>query len=507
MKPVFTYFGPPGTGKTTTLLDRVEELLDEGVSPKKIGYFAFTRKAAYEARDRASQKFSRSSDDFPFFQTLHSLAFRCLGLSGSDVIKESDLREFAKKEPIGDLNFMERTQDENFTMLRCNEPVMRCIDLARSSLEGPEKAYNNPNIRLNIRLYHFLHIYSEYEKFKRLHGLLDFTDMIINLVKEPSLIPSFHTTFIDEAQDLTPLQHELLTRISESSDQCFAAGDDDQGIYQWAGASISRFLGLKGGSQVLDQSYRIPRAVHDIADRVARRIRRRHPKVWKPRSENGSITHVSTPDSLDFNNGEDWLCLSQARFMMDPLADFLIKSGHYFTRGGNPSLEKKVLGAIKSWAHLNKGEGLSHKDALQLYDHIVVGPNLQRGFKSQLKAADESDIFTLDILRQHFGLTGEGDWQTVLDRIKDEPRAYATALQKRGVNIFEEPKIKISTIHGAKGGEAQNVLLDLSLTGNALATFQKDPDSGHRLLYVGITRAKQNLYLQHPENRQRGWII
>ena len=44
--------GPPGTGKTETLLDRVEDHLKE-TDPNKIGFFAFTQKAAYEARDRA----------------------------------------------------------------------------------------------------------------------------------------------------------------------------------------------------------------------------------------------------------------------------------------------------------------------------------------------------------------------------------------------------------------------------------------------------------------------
>ena len=55
---MFRYFGPPGTGKTTTLLNQVDELLVSGMSPNEIGYFAFTRKAAHEARDRAVVRFN-----------------------------------------------------------------------------------------------------------------------------------------------------------------------------------------------------------------------------------------------------------------------------------------------------------------------------------------------------------------------------------------------------------------------------------------------------------------
>ena len=71
--------GPPGTGKTTTLLNEVDRYLKQ-TDPDKIGYFSFTQKAAYEARDRAMSKFNFSEDDLPYFRTLHSLAFRRLGI-------------------------------------------------------------------------------------------------------------------------------------------------------------------------------------------------------------------------------------------------------------------------------------------------------------------------------------------------------------------------------------------------------------------------------------------
>ena len=74
--------GPPGTGKTTTLLNLVDEFIQDGVRPKQIGYFSFTKKAATEAASRAADKFSLDIDnDLTFFRTLHSYAFNRVEIS------------------------------------------------------------------------------------------------------------------------------------------------------------------------------------------------------------------------------------------------------------------------------------------------------------------------------------------------------------------------------------------------------------------------------------------
>ena len=507
---MFRYFGPPGTGKTTTLLNQVDELLAGGMSPNEIGYFAFTRKAAHEARDRAVARFNLDPEkDFMYFRTMHSLAFKVLGMNGSEVLGDKELKAFGKETGV-DLTSsgVEHIADDGFKVTKSNNPILRAFDLARNTLLGPSYAYND--MELHIPFYEFEHLYKEYERFKEINGLKDFTDMMVELANKPGNIPALKVVFLDEAQDLTPLQWQVAHHLSDRSDRMFVAGDDDQGIYRWAGADINHFVGLDGGSEVLSQSYRVPRSIHRIADSVVQRIRHRQKKVWSPRQEEGSVERTYDESTVQFGDGE-WLVLAQANYMMDDLAGRLSSSGHYFERKGSPSLKKSVRNAIGSWNYLQEGAGheVSMKEAVNLYDHISSGAGrLKRGAKKMLGGADEQDLFSLSVLRQHFGLeTPDVTWDMALDRMADEDRAYASALINRGVNIFQKPKIKLSTIHGAKGGEADNVLLFTDLSGKALKDMEENPDDAHRVLYVGITRAKKNLVLKMPENSQRGWSI
>ena len=93
IRNVQVILGPPGTGKTTTLLRIVEDALSRGVPPERIAYLAFTRKAAYEAQERAMTQFGFDEARFPFFRTLHSLAFRELGLQRDKVMTNKHYRQ------------------------------------------------------------------------------------------------------------------------------------------------------------------------------------------------------------------------------------------------------------------------------------------------------------------------------------------------------------------------------------------------------------------------------
>ena len=76
--------------------------------------------------------------------------------------------------------------------------------------------------------------------------------------------PSFKLSMLDEAQDLSPLQWDIAHAIDAKSERMYCAGDDDQAIYKWSEADVEHFINLPGGSEVLEQSFRIPRLVHEV---------------------------------------------------------------------------------------------------------------------------------------------------------------------------------------------------------------------------------------------------
>ena len=136
--------GPPGTGKTTTLLNKVDDYLKE-TDPDKVGYFAFTQKAAYEARDRAIKKFNLTEDDLPYFRTLHSLAFNNLGLKEENVMNELHYKAIGQTCGI-QIQYASYERDAWNGIFSSSSEYLNLINLARvkrisTNLSGFEEVY------------------------------------------------------------------------------------------------------------------------------------------------------------------------------------------------------------------------------------------------------------------------------------------------------------------------------------------------------------------------------
>ena len=119
--------------------------------------------------------------------------------------------------------------------------------------------------------------------------------------------------------------------------------------------------------------------------------------------------------------------------------------------------------------------------------------------------ADEDRPYKIQDLVQDFGLKHQDPWNIGLKRIPEETRVYLESCEKKGENVGSKPRIHISTIHGAKGAEADNVLLLTDFNYPNERRLRYNPhlmDDEKRVFYVGLTRAKEQLHLIHPMNTQ-----
>jgi DNA helicase-2/ATP-dependent DNA helicase PcrA len=478
----------------------MDQELERGVSPARIGYFSFTRKAANEAKERAVAKFPDLNPDldFPWFRTLHSLAYRCLSVSNKDMMSPEHFKEFAKEAGI---EVIVQAGDEDF-MVKSDHPILNEINIARIRGEDLRTYYNRS--QLAIEWYHFEYVERCYRHYKQRNNLLDFTDLLERILLEPERLPRLETLIIDEAQDLSRLQWDLVQILIERSSRVYVAGDDQQAIFNWAGADVGSFLGIEGHPIILQQSYRLPRKIHALAQKVGNRIRQKQEKVWFPREEEGQIEYYNNFEDVDVTQGH-WLILAATNYLLNDTHNWLKSQGLLFERNGQKSIPTAVLSAVLGWEALRKGKEIPFTVVKQIYKYLG-SDFIKRGHKT-LPKADPEAMYDLSRLKDQHGLLTDAIWHKALVKIAEDQRDYIVSLLRRKTSLNSEAQIKLSTIHGAKGGEADNVLLITDLSGKFVREYDKNPDDIHRLLYVGITRARQSLHVVLPKDMRKGFML
>jgi DNA helicase-2/ATP-dependent DNA helicase PcrA len=300
--------GPPGTGKTTTLLDLVDEFLRSGIDSKRIGYFSFTRKAAEEASSRAAEKFNLDAqDDLPFFRTLHSLAFRTLGVKREQVMQTRDYKDFGSKVGISVRLQHANNSDSDGTFTSDNE-YLSMINKARVTERDVMDLYDDNNHYLDIERDTLYLLDRELKRYKQEKGMIDYADMLERFV-EQDVSPSFDVLFIDEAQDLSPLQWRMVRSLWAKAGKTYIAGDDDQAIFKWAGADVDTFIALKEEvDQIRHTRTVLSEFLVDQYTNYHKSIIRtctanRYEKAYKPREEIGKLNRYSDITQVDMSQG------------------------------------------------------------------------------------------------------------------------------------------------------------------------------------------------------------
>jgi len=489
-------YGPPGTGKTTKLIKYAKTFYKLGTPLDKIGYFAFTKKAAEEAINRMLDAYPKlQRKNLKYFRTLHSLAFWKLGMNKSQVMQDEHYMDIGSKLGIEVTIYSNGQESTGF--VDSDSEYFNLINAARIKGISIEEEYNTGMYSYELEK-NLLHILSaELDNYKTSFKLRDFTDMIEQF-NVSEMCPKYDIVFIDESQDLSPIQWKMVDIIRQNSKYVILAGDDDQAIYGWAGADVKTFQNISAKKDIiLPQSHRVPKSVQVIADKILDRIpdERRIKKHWKARGEEGSVSHLTSIEDVPLAEG-DWLVLARTNDRLTKLKPVLREMGIYFQLKGRKSFKATLFRSILNYIRWQKGELLSLsevKDILE-YSPLLVLDN-----------PTEERLYDL----KEFQFDRRAPWYDIFT-VDPEECLYIREMLRNGEKLSKDARVKLSTIHSAKGGEATNVLLILDTTRTIREATEKSlvkEDEENRVWYVGVTRTSQNLYIMSAKKEAKGYDI
>lgn len=530
-------FGPPGTGKTTTMAAMIGDAIQKH-GPEAVLVTSFTRAAAAEIGGRDIDGVKAA--------TLHSHCWRALD---RPEIAETYISS-SKNEKITPWNACYPHLTMSAQKIDTDADIPEMGDAPGDELMAEAQRLRGmliPRDRWsNAMAVHFSELWDDW---KSQNGLSDFTDLIERCLVEVPYAPGGASIgFVDEAQDMTPLQMKLIRRWGQWMNTLVMAGDDDQILYAWAGATPEAFLEPAlppEQMRVLSQSRRIPRAVHERAERWIGQIGVRQPKAYNPRDEEGVVARTGATwtapeallEALGNRSGHSKMVLASCGYMLDPLLKLMraegipfwnqyrLKAGHWNPLGsagpGKVSATERLLAFLRfdegtwgassrtwtgrelaMWVAALNAKGVLHHGAKKAIEDIDT-------HDEPLSWDDLATWFTDDAMGHMFDC--DLDWfeENLLSARKRGMSFPLQVTRKRGgAALLERPEITIGTIHSVKGGEASSVFLFPDLSQRGFWEGWHGPraaqDNVRRLAYVGMTRASRALVLCSPAS-QMAW--
>jgi len=391
--------------------------------------------------------------------------------------------------------------NEHTGLFTTKSDLLRIVQLAKLRGITPEQQFNLKEHSQDITTYQLKQFVHDLNQYKKDYNLIDFTDMITEFIKSDKS-PKFDVVFIDEAQDLSQTQWTMAKSIWDKTNDTYIAGDDDQAIFRWAGADVDSFIAQTGKIMQLTQSYRIPQVVHDIASKIVTRIQNRLPKEWRPKTQRGLLSYYDDFEQVNMKEG-NWLVLARTRFMLNALEEVLYSKGIFYQNKFKKNYEQDLYDAVVDWENLRKGSLIS-TDKINRIVSYMSPKNYQ---KEQLQYLNKDAHYGIDELYKNRGLNTKAVWYESFDNAPEKKVRYIRRMRENGEELNKSPRITLSTIHGVKGGEQDNVVLLTDLSNNTQRNYEKNPDDENRLFYVGATRAKDHLHIIRPKDIYKGYKI
>ena len=592
-----------GSGKTRVLTTRIGHLIeDKGVQPANILAITFTNKAANEMRERVEETLESDASDM-WISTFHSCCVRILrkdinriGYNRSFVIYDSADQVTLVKDCLKELNLNDKVFEPKM--------IISTISGAKDKLYDP-KQFKAMHMNDN-RMSKIADVYALYQDRLKRNSALDFDDLIFKTVEllksDKEVLDYYRNRFkyimVDEYQDTSKAQYELIKILAKEHQNICVVGDDDQSIYGWRGADIRNILEFeKDYDDVhvvkLEQNYRSTQIILDAANTViSNNIERKRKRLWSEKKDGELIKIQVAQDEIeesDFvadmiakisreqnRSYKDFAVLYRANAQSRSVEDALNRSQiPYNIYGGTKFYERKEIKDLIAYLRViqnpqddisikriinvpRRGIGLRTIEKIEdraslkqesIYSVLIdIETNSEISTKARNSISEFVDnvIGTLRTMREvypvskliekviesidYYGYIDElykGDKEEAEER-KDNVKEFISVAMEfeqnseekdletflTGVALTSESseeeeidKVSLMTIHTSKGLEfpvvsivgMEDGLFPIARAVRSMSDSEIEEE--RRLCYVGITRAKEILYLTLTQKR------
>ena len=590
-----------GSGKTRVLTTRIGYLMeDKNVKAENILAITFTNKAANEMRERVEETLEGTDTKEMWITTFHSCCVRILrksinkiGYNRSFVIYDSPDQITLIKDCMRELDISDKAFDPKY--------VLSCISNAKDKLYSPKK-YMQLN-EGDISKTKIGEIYALYQDRLKRNSALDFDDLIMKTVELfnecPDILDFYRNKFryimVDEYQDTSKAQYELIKLLAKQHQNICVVGDDDQSIYGWRGADIRNILEFERDYDdvhviKLEQNYRSTQIILDAANYLIKNnIERKRKKLWSDKKE-GQLIKIQLAENEieegDFISNtinymrryedreyKDFAVLYRANAQARSVEDALNRAQiPYNIYGGIKFYERKEIKDIIAYLRViqnpqddislkriinvpRRGIGLRTIEKIEdraslkeesIYSVLIdIEDNSDISRKARASISEFvdlmstlrsfTDVYTVSqVIEKILDVTGykdellkeknnEGE-----DRLENLQELISVALEfesgseDKSLEAFltsialnaepsddeeQEDRVSLMTIHSSKGLEFPVVFLagmeeKIFPIARAIQSMRdSDIEEERRLCYVGITRAKEELFLTLTRKR------
>lgn len=592
-----------GSGKTRVLTTRIGHLIeDKGVQPSNILAITFTNKAANEMRERVEETLGSNVNDM-WISTFHSCCVRILrkdinriGYNRSFVIYDSADQVTLVKDCLKELNLSDKVFEPKM--------IISTISGAKDKLYDP-KQFKAMHMNDN-RMSKIADVYALYQDRLKRNSALDFDDLIFKTVEllksDKEVLDYYRNRFkyimVDEYQDTSKAQYELIKILAREHQNICVVGDDDQSIYGWRGADIRNILEFeKDYDDVhvvkLEQNYRSTQIILDAANTViSNNIERKRKRLWSEKKDGELIKIQVAQDEIeesDFvadmiakisreqnRSYKDFAVLYRANAQSRSVEDALNRSQiPYNIYGGTKFYERKEIKDLIAYLRViqnpqddisikriinipRRGIGLRTIEKIEdraslkqesIYSVLIdieTNSDISTKARNSISEFVDNVIGTLRTMREvypvskliekviesidYYGYIDDlykGDKEEAEER-KDNVKEFISVAMEfeqtseekdletflTGVALTSESseeeeidKVSLMTIHTSKGLEFPVVFIvgmedGLFPIARAVRSMSdSEIEEERRLCYVGITRAKEILYLTLTQKR------